>query len=181
MYLLYSELLKLTGTPDVEAIRSIPTWQGLYLGRHKNQIDTICWGRRYFLTTTCGKTAVVAAAAISREVCFTKMTAQRSKEQARKKEKARKASEIFDQALKDSPTEIQSDKLVAEVEEGLDDRNSQREIFEACLEASKSYIDSDPGMREVAADIFLQKTDFSESADFFELYVEECSHAGPRN
>ena len=109
------------------------------------------------------------------------MTAQKSKERRREQKRTRKVSEIFDQALKNSRTDIESDKLVAEVEEGLDDRNSQREIFEACLEASKSYIDSDPGMREVAADIFLQKTDFSESADFFELYVEECSHAGPRN
>jgi len=109
------------------------------------------------------------------------MTVQRSKERTREKEKQRTAREIFDEALKDSRTEIGSDKLVAEVEEGLDDRKSQKEIFEACLEASKSYIGSDPAMREVAADIFLQKTGFSESEGFFELYVEECSHAGPRN
>lgn len=151
------------------------------MAQHKNQIDTTCRGRSHFLTTTCSNAAVFTAAAISYEVCFTKMTLQRSKERKREQERTREVSEIFDQALKNSQTQIESDKLVAEVEEGLDDRNSQIAIFEACLEASKSYIDSDPGMREVAADIFLQKTDFSDSADFFELYVEECSHAGPRN
>ena len=123
---------------------------------------------------------VVTAAAISVEVCFTKMTAQRSKGRVRQKENSRTASEIFKQALENSRAGIEPDMLVAEVQEGLGDESSQKEIFEACLEASKSYIDRDPAMREVAADIFLQKTDLIESASFFELYVEECSHAGQR-
>lgn len=110
------------------------------------------------------------------------MTEQRSKEKSRKKRyNPKTVREIFDRALKNAQPELESGKLVAEVEEGLEDRTSQKEIFEACLEASKSYVDSDPAMREVAADIFLQKTEFRQSDNFFELYVEECSHAGPRN
>ncbi|QKQ98610.1 hypothetical protein GKQ38_03750 [Candidatus Nanohaloarchaea archaeon] len=107
------------------------------------------------------------------------MIEQRSKEKDIREEKGSKTvREIFDQALENAQPDLKTEKLVTEVNEGLDDRSSQEEIFEACLEASKSYIGADPAMREVAADILLQKEDLREPGDFFELYVEECSHAG---
>lgn len=85
------------------------------------------------------------------------MNSQRSLEKSGGQERRKTIQEIFDQALDNSAAELKSQRLVARVDESLEDKASQKEIFQACLEASKSYIGADPGMREVAADIFLQK------------------------
>ncbi|WEL23009.1 hypothetical protein [Candidatus Nanohalovita haloferacivicina] len=109
------------------------------------------------------------------------MNSQRSLEKSGSQERRKTIQEIFDQALDNSAAELKSRRLAAEVDESLEEKASQKEIFQACLEASRSYIGADPGMREVAADIFLQKVDLDEEERFFEMYVEECSHAGPRS
>lgn len=109
------------------------------------------------------------------------MNAQRSLEKNSDQSNRKTVQEIFDQALQNSSAELQSQRLVAEVDQSLEEKASQKEILQACLEASKSYVGADPGMREVAADIYLQKVDLGDEERFFETFVEECSHAGPRS
>lgn len=84
-------------------------------------------------------------------------------------ESRKTVQEIFSKALEDAEVDISSEQLVEEAGEDLESDVSRQEMFQACYEASKSYIDEDPGMREVAADIFLQKFEEEKEEQVFQL------------
>lgn len=88
-------------------------------------------------------------------------------------------SQIFKQALENSDSRIKREDLIEEADKILDREPTNEDVYKACLNASKSYIASDPAMREVAADIYLQRSERVKDKMHFELYVNECSHAGP--